>query len=501
MRAVRRRVGDPEQRPAQPGPAPVLSRLFSPVDIASLVYFRIAFGALMLIEILRYFGHGWVRAHYIDPGLNFSYYGFEWVRPWPGEWMTVHFAVLGVLAVLIAVGLWYRVAAALFFLGFTYVFLLESANYLNHFYLILLFALLMIFVPAHRAFSFDSSRRPGIHSLTAPAWSLWALRFQMGIVYLFGGIAKLNGDWLDGNPLRLWLAARTDFPIIGGLFDQEWLILLFVYGSLLLDLFAFPLLLWSRTRTLTFVALVAFHLMNANLFKIGIFPWVAIAATALFFPPSWPRRLFARRRRRRVRGRPPKKVRTQDSAPAGIGTWRRVTVTLLALYVAVQVLVPLRHFAYPGEVSWTEEGHRFSWHMMLRTKQHRARFFVTPSDTGSTFEVDPFEHLARWQYETMGKRPYLILQFAHYLSDVYTPAGDPPAEVRAHVVESLNGGLPQMLIDPRVDLAREEAGLGTADWIVPFGDDLWVPPPGSSAASLAAYIEEELRARSEALEP
>lgn len=477
------------------------ARLFQPVDIASLVYFRVAFGALMLVEVLRYFGHGWVREFYIDPSFHFSYTGFDWVRPLPGQWMTVHFAVLGLLAVLVMIGLRYRVATVLFFIGFAYVFLLESAHYLNHFYLVLLYALLMIFVPAHRSFSLDSSRRSDAYSRTAPAWSLWVLRFQMGIVYFFGGVAKINEDWLGGDSLRLWLAARTDFPVIGGLFDQEWLVLLFAWGSMLLDLFAFPLLLWSRTRALTFAALVLFHLMNANLFRIGIFPWLAIAATALFFSPSWPRRLFAGGRQRRERGRRPTKARQPDAIPAWTGLGHKVTVALLALYVAVQVLVPLRHFAYPGEVSWTEEGHRYSWHMMLRTKQHRAQFYVTPSDTGRPVEVDLFEHLERWQYDEMGKRPHLILQFARYLSEVHTSEGDSPAEVRAWVFESLNGRLPQLLIDPRVDLALAGYGLGAADWIVPLGSDLWVPPPGSDAPSLLAYIEEELEARSKGTEP
>ncbi|MFT4603959.1 MAG: hypothetical protein ACI9W4_000677 [Rhodothermales bacterium] len=50
--------------------------------------------------------------------------------------MHVHVAVLAVLAGAIAFGLAYRIVAPLFALGFWYVFLLDQANYLNHFYLI-----------------------------------------------------------------------------------------------------------------------------------------------------------------------------------------------------------------------------------------------------------------------------------------------------------------------------------------------------------------------------
>ena len=98
--------------------------------------FGVLFGALMLWEVGRYFSHNWIELYYIEPKFHFTYYGFSWVRPWPGEWMHVHFLALGVLAVLILVGLCYRIAAALFFLGFTYVFLLDQARYLNHFYLV-----------------------------------------------------------------------------------------------------------------------------------------------------------------------------------------------------------------------------------------------------------------------------------------------------------------------------------------------------------------------------
>jgi len=134
-------------------------RLFAPIDIASLVFFRIAFGILMLIEVIRFFAYNWIFASYIEPEFFFTYYGFEWITPWPGDLMYVHFIVLGILAIFVLVGFQYRVSMALFFLGFTYVFLLDQAYYLNHFYLISLISFMMIFVPSHRAFSIDAWRK------------------------------------------------------------------------------------------------------------------------------------------------------------------------------------------------------------------------------------------------------------------------------------------------------------------------------------------------------
>jgi len=206
-------------------------RLFAPIDIASLVYFRIAFGAIMLWEVWRYFSKGWISRYWIDPVMNFTYYGFDWITPLPGPGMYILFAGLGILALAMMVGWHYRLSALLFFLGFTYSFLLEQARYLNHFYLICLISFLMIWMPAHRAFSVDAQQRPAIAAQVAPAWTLWLLRAQLGLVYFYAGVAKLNPDWLAGEPLRTWLAARTDFPVIGHLFTTEWMVYLLSYGG------------------------------------------------------------------------------------------------------------------------------------------------------------------------------------------------------------------------------------------------------------------------------
>ena len=147
-----------------------------------------------------------------------------------------HFLALGILAAFIIFGLWYRVSAFLFFIGFTYVFLLDQTNYLNHFYLISWVSFLMIFVPAHRAASLDGVRRPDLRVATTPAWPLWLLRAMVGIAYFFGGVAKINSDWLHGEPMRMWLAARTDFPLIGSFFTEPWAAYFFSYSGLMFDL-------------------------------------------------------------------------------------------------------------------------------------------------------------------------------------------------------------------------------------------------------------------------
>lgn len=439
----------------------VRNHLQIPVDIAVLAYFRIAFGAIMLWELWRYSSNGWISRYWIEPSFHFTYFGFDWIRPWPGGGMYLHFAVVALLALFILLGLWYRLSSILFFLGFSYIFLLEQAQYLNHFYLVCLIAFIMIFLPANKAWSIDAWRRPDGRSDWMPAWSLWLLRFQIGVPYFFGGLAKLNGDWLRAQPIESWLAARTDFPLIGQFFTEKWMVYGFAYGGVLLDLLVVPLLLWRKTRPFAYLAAVLFHLTNARLFSIGIFPWFMIAATAVFFDPSWPRRvlnLFGGGQRE-----------TAVPAKIKLPNWG---LALLAGYVLLQILLPLRHFIIPGHVSWTEEGHRFAWHMKLRDKDASAIFTLTNA-AGESWHVDPSAHLTARQYGKMASRPYLILQYAHFLAEEAAAQGHGEVAVYAEVWASLNGRSYQLLIDPTVNLAAQSRTPWKADWIVPLTTPLF----------------------------
>lgn len=432
----------------------------------------------------RYFSHGWIRAYWIDPVFHFTYPGFGWVEPWPGVGMYLHFIALGILATFVALGLFYRVSVALFCLVFTYVFLLDQTFYLNHFYLIALISFLMIFVPANRVFSLDAwwkSRSSGAagssNSGTVPAWGLWILCFQMGVVYFFGGIAKLNGDWFRGEPMTLWLTpyARA-FSV-----SEQWLGYIFSYGGLLFDLLIVPLLLWRKTREAAFLLAVGFHVANAGLFPIGVFPWFAIASTTLFLDPSWPRDAIRSlsRRSEEPEEDPAESAPERRVAPSrgfgGLGTQRKVIVGLLAVFVAVQVLVPLRHFLYPGNVNWSNEGSRFAWHMMIRdTYVEEAVFRVENPDNGASFEVDPGYFLTDVQALRITFYPDMVLRTAHQMSDDLRAQGFEDVEIHAELDVSLNGREPQPLVDPRMDLAAQPVSLAPAPWILPLEEPLEV---------------------------
>lgn len=448
--------------------------LFKPVDISFLVFFRILFGGILLWEVYRYFTYGWISRYFVEPVLTFPYYGFSWMKPWPGNGMYIHFVVLGIAAACVMAGFLYRIAAPVFFLAFTYFFLLEQTRYLNHFYLVCLISFLMCFLPAERAFSVDSLLRRKIRSDVVPAWTLWLLRAQVGIPYFYGGIAKLNSDWLlGGEPMRTWLRPLTGGSGSGSIFASDWLVYGFVIGGLFLDLLVVPLLLWRRTRIFAFVAAILFNLINAVIFDIGIFPWLMLGALLIFFPPDLVRRFaraFMSPGAEFDDAKPTVKPRTvvEDSGSTSLTVSRKVVAGLLAAYLAIQLLFPLRHYLYPGNVSWTEEGHNFAWHMKLRTKVGEAAFTVTHPQTGQTWTINPEDYLKPHQAMKVITKPDLLLHFSHYLAEEKRREGYDDVEVRARVMVSLNGREPQLLIDPNVDLTKERVSLLPTRWIVPL---------------------------------
>ena len=446
-------------------------RLYRRVDSSSLAVFRIAFGALMLWDVWKYFAYDWIGLMYVTPLFHFTYFGFGWVEPWPGNLMYVHFAVMGALALLIMIGLFYRVAIVLFLIAFTHVFLIDQVEYLNHFYLVILLNALLVFVPANRVYALDALlwHRSRPRQTKVYAWNLWIVRAQMEVMLIFAGIVKINPDWLQLQPLEMWLAERSHVALIGPYLTETWVVAAGAYSVILLHVVGAPLLLYRRTRLPMFVAYAIFHLANHVFFNIGIFPWLTLAGTTLFFAPDWPRRLFSRRAW--VPDFPGSERSDAGDLPGQV--FRRSVIVLLGVWVASQILIPMRHHLYAGDTSWTEQGHRFAWQMKLRDKRSRAAFRVVDPANGAVWEVDPRHFLTARQATRMFNRPDMILQFAHHLAERWRAerGGETPA-VYAEVWTSMNGRAPQLMIDPRRNLASVTRSLAPADWIVPLTTDL-----------------------------
>ena len=444
------------------------------VDAGSLAVFRIAFGLVGVLIVVRFFAYGWIDALYIDPAHHFTYLGFGWVRPWPGWGMYAHFAALGLLALGIAAGYRYRLCALLFFLGLTYVELLDKTAYLNHYYFAALVSLLMVFLPLDRSLSLDAwlkSRKlggPSTGSGQAPRGALWLLRAQVAAVYVFAGIAKLNAEWLlEAQPLRIWLQDHTGLPLIGPILGEIWVAYAFSWVGALFDLTIVAWLMWKRTRAVAYAVLVVFHVMTYLLFpEIGVFPWLMMGAALLFFSPDWPRRLA-----KKLKGSQPpishddrtRLPRHEDNSRSWVVV---LAVAAVTFYLAVQLLLPLRHYAYPGNVRWNEEGYRFAWRVLLTEKVGMVEYRVHDPVTGQRWRAWPEDYLTPLQAERMATQPDMILETAHLIARDFAGRGYPSVQVFADVFVAMNGRETSRLVDPGVDLAAESHGLAPKTWLL-----------------------------------
>ncbi len=349
-----------------------------------------------------------------DPKLfHFTYWGFGWVKPLPEPATTCVFLILAASALVLASGYFYRLSAATTFLLYTYIFLLEKSNYNNHYYLIIV--LCFFFVLGE------------VRGKEGPAWTLDLFRFQFALMYFFAGLAKWNRDWLVGQPLETWLAARAQPMGLPILATPETAVAMSL-GGLLLDLLVGPALLYWRTRYVAMFIITGFHLINNALFSIGTFPALMIASNLIFL--GKPTRL------------------------PGVWAGRRAKFALF--FLALQILIPLRHAVIPGNVAWTEDGHRYSWRMKLRSK----RALGLRVEVGGKV-INPRRYLTRRQLNKMSGRPDMVLQFAHHLSRQADGA-----KVKIMALLSLNGRLPQSFIDGTVDLSTAcQPLLGRTSWI------------------------------------
>jgi hypothetical protein len=329
------------------------------VNIAPLVIFRIAFGALMLLSISRFIFKGWVHSMYIMPKMFFPYYGFEWVKPLPGEGMYVVFAVLLVASLCIMLGAFYRLSALLFFILFTYVELIDKTNYLNHYYFISLVSFIIIFLPAGKNFSVDNIifKRKEVNEI--PRFYISILQLQMFVVYFFAGIAKLNYDWLfEAQPLKMWLPAFSHYPVIGGLMEKEWIAFVFCWFGCIYDLLIGFFLFNKRTVNVAYIFVIIFHMSTAMFFNIGMFPYIMMTITIIFFREEFHLKILNALKKI-------SRYINNSSAVHKESLLRKSFVFAVCFFFVVQFALPFRYLLYDGNLYWTEQGYRFSWRVML----------------------------------------------------------------------------------------------------------------------------------------
>lgn len=449
------------------------------MHIAPLVVFRILFGLVTLFSTIRFVTLGWIEDQYLSSSMNFTYYGFSWISIPDSSVLYVLFCIMAISSIGVILGLFYRISIVTFFLTFTFIELLDVSYYLNHYYFVSISSFLLILVPAHRFYSLDVLRKPSAKLTYIPKIFIDIFKFQIAIVYVYAGLAKINSDWLlNALPLKIWLPAKDGLPVIGFIFKHEITPYIFSWAGMIYDITIPFFLMWSRTRTLAYIAVIGFHTMTGLLFQIGVFPLVMTAVTLIFFSENFHKKILISLEniirylkkitsKNRIEKKTNKLLEDTIDKGKNYGKLSPILTAIFLIYCSVQLFVPWRHTLYPGNTFWTEQGYRFSWKVMLVEKAGTATFYVKDSKTGREGLVDNSEFLNRHQEKQMAFQPDMILQYAHFLHNHYSEIGVDNPQIRAEVYVTMNGKPSQLLIDPNLNLAEISDGFSHKEWILP----------------------------------
>ncbi|WP_299223009.1 HTTM domain-containing protein [uncultured Psychroserpens sp.] len=433
--------------------------LFKHIDNSALIVFRICFGALIFLESIGAIITGWVKRTLIEPQFTFNFIGFDWLQPLPGQWMYAYYAIMGLFGIFVMIGYKYKWSMLSFTLLWAGTYFMQKTSYNNHYYFLMILNAIMVLLPAHKYASIDAIQKPSIKSNSMPNWCRWIFIIQLFILYTYASIAKMYPDWLDTTVPELLMRSKQHYVLVGDVLQYKFMHYFIAYGGILFDGLIIPLLLWKRTRKLAFFASIFFHLFNSFIFQVGIFPYLSLAFAVFFFEPKVIQRLFLKRKSLYLTN--------NVIVPKHVTLFKSVFIS----YFIIQIALPLRHHFIEDNVLWTEEGHRMSWRMMLRSKSANTSFRVVNKATGSSIKINLDDYLTKKQKRTVSTKPDVIWQFAQRLKKEYAKNGmDISVYVRAFV--SVNGRSSKQLIDPEVDLANVKWNpFKHHDWILPSNLD------------------------------
>ena len=447
----------------------------SKVHPAPLAVFRIIFGLLMLVALIRFWTNGWIYSLYIEPDFHFKYYGFSWVKDL-GNYTYLLYSSCMIAVVGIILGYHYRLSIILFFLLITYSELIDKTTYLNHYYFTSCISFLLCFLPAAHYFSIDATQK-GKSIDAIPSWMVDGIKLFLCIVYFYAGLAKINSDWLlEAQPLTLWLTSKYDIPLIGEILKYRWVHYAASWSGMLYDVFIPFFLLYPKTRSIAFVFVILFHIMTKIFFpSIGMFPYIMIFGATIFLDVQWHKnqleflRKFSTKFSQRFNFL---KLKLTTSKANVSFKPKQYILPLFISFFIIQIFLPFRYLTYPGELFWNEEGYRFSWRVMLMEKKGYTTFKIKDSINQKTFYVDNADFLTPFQERQMSFQPDFILEYAHYLANHFEKQGHQNIQVFADSFVALNGRPSERFIDPSTDLNQEIESFKHKKWILPLKDEI-----------------------------
>lgn len=434
--------------------------LFKKVDNSPLILFRIFFGSLMLIESWGAIFTGWVHSTFVKPTFLFSFIGFEFLQVLQGSFMYIHYVLMGIFGLGVALGYRYKLSSTLFFLFWSITYYMQKTEYNNHYYLIVIISFLMIFFPANAQISLDVKYKRTEAKNYHHYWIQLLLIAQVFIVYTYASFAKIYPDWLSGNFINIifsnsahWYEKHLNWEPFVNLLRNHQFHLFTAYSGILFDLLIFPALLWKRTRLIAFFAAIIFHIFNSITLHIGIFPYFALAFSLFFFERKNIHHKFLRR-----------KPYFEEDKETTLPKNAKLIQAFVTIFIFIQVLLPIRHYFIKGPVLWNEAGHRLSWRMMLRSRTGSCNFYIKQNNQLEIINFSDF--LSKEQINDFQSKPDMIWQFAQHLKQHYLKQAK-KIEIYADCQISVNRGRWYQFTDSQVNLAEIKWNYwGTQSWIL-----------------------------------
>lgn len=433
-------------------------------DPSSLAFTRIMFGFLMMIDIPYERGFSELDHRFGDPRkCHFPLFNF--LKPLSFPWMCLLYFGMWIGAAGITVGFRFRLSCLAFIIPYWYILILDKTSWNNHSYLFGLLSVLLFFSSANHYCSVDGLLNPSVRNKVVPNWNYLLLKFQIFLLYFYAGVKKLDQEWLDGHSMK-YLANHWVFDPFKIFLSESNIEYYIVHlGGFLLDLTIGFWLIWSKSRPYAMFFGASFHLMNSQLFSIGMFPYMCLATLPIFCRPDWPKHLMDQSPALLKKVLP-----TTEKSPCDPKrkkeSSRSVKTTLMTLYILSQLVLPWTHSITQGYNNWTNGLYGYSWDMMVHAWQTmHVVVSVKHKDTGhiSYLDTDAFVENDKW----VGHAD-MVYQYAHCIKDRLRDINMTDIGIYVDVWRSLNGRFQQRLIDPRVDIL-------TAEWS-PFQRTKWIMP-------------------------
>ena len=427
-----------------------MKSLFKEVDNSQLVLFRIVFGILMAFYGVKSMISGWVHHVYILPKFTFNFIGFDFLQVFVGPQMYIVYTLYSLAALCVALGYRYRFSIILFTILWSVVYFIQKEHYNNHHYLILIVSIILCFSNAHKWYSLDVKQGRTKAKGTTSNFYIVLFKLLIAVVFFYAAIAKIYPDWLNAIPMQRWLSFHEynavlwsdNFALkLKSFFSQSRIHYFFSYAGIFFDLLVIPAFLWKRTRTIALVASLMFHLTNAYLFKIGIFPFFALSFVVFFYPAEQIRKLF-------FKHKPIVHNLKNEFRPSTI------TTMFLCTLICFQIVYPLHHHIIPGDVLWTEGGHRHSWRMMLRMKTADCQVFAVHPIEERYEEINLSTYLLPCQIKAMGYRPDFQWQFAKKMEKIYMEKWDiDEVPISMYAMVGVNGRKKSVFTNKQYDVS------------------------------------------------